>query len=112
GFSLQSNRISVSAANEGFLRVKRQLLDGGVEVTANLARIFVRIDLEVAEMAPLPAKRNVEVNSQRGCWSRRALQGGMGFTHVIPSPERVRRIVRYEIVADRGLFLQTHVLRT
>src|SRR5689334_13841961 len=43
------DKFRLPAANERFLRVKRQLLDCGVEVTLNLAGVFVRVDLKVAE---------------------------------------------------------------
>ena len=47
-----------------------------VEVIADLLRVLVGIHAEVAEVAPLPAERNVEVEPQRHARNRRRLERG------------------------------------
>ena len=54
-----------------------QFANNGIEIAVDLARVLVRIDLEVTEVAALSAEGNVDVDSQRRTRARRAIQGLM-----------------------------------
>src|SRR5689334_9161021 len=61
----------------GDRRLLRQHLDLGsqrVEIGADLLRILVRVDAEVAELAPLAAERDVEIEAERRAWARRRVE--------------------------------------
>src|SRR6185436_18390250 len=62
------NEFWFPAADERLLRVKSQLLHGRIEIRFDLAGIFVCIHFEVAEVAALPAERNMDIDAQ---WSTR-----------------------------------------
>ena len=75
-----------------------------VEVVADFLRVLVGVDAEVAEVTPLPAERDVQVEAERharpgGAVERRhrvALDG-------LGRPHRERRIGGDEIAADAGV---------
>ena len=94
----------LASFDERLVRVGREILQQRVEVAANLRRVLVGIDLEVAEVAALPAKRNVrvepEVHAGRGLTFERGLQ----FADAILFPVGERRVVRDEVIAC-GRFL-------
>src|SRR5690349_5284116 len=50
-------------------------------------------------MAPLAAKRDMQVKSQRGAGRRRSTQGRSDFPQKLRLPERKRRIIRDKIIA-------------
>src|SRR5687768_11232515 len=63
--------------------------------------VLVGIDPEVAELAPLAAEGNVQVQAQRHILRRR-MQGGFDFRQRLLAPLREGRIVGDEITADFG----------
>ena len=74
-----------------------------VEVLLDLLGVLVRVDAEVAEMAALPAERDVQVQPQRhpaGAASQR--REGVARDG-LAGPDRKRRVVGDEIAADFGL---------
>src|SRR5215212_5762932 len=56
------DKARLAPANELFYAVNPQLAQHRVDVAADRRRILVRVNLEITEVAPLPAKRNVRVN--------------------------------------------------
>src|SRR5262249_45665876 len=61
---------------------------------------------EVAELAALAAKGNVQVKAQRGGRVGSAVQRGVGVGEVRRLPEGKRGIVGNEVVAQTGFFLR------
>ena len=61
----------------------------------------VGVDAEVAELAPLPAERDVQVKTERHV-GRRRREGGKCIRHGSVGPPRERRIVGDEIAAGLG----------
>src|SRR5262249_127544 len=60
---------------------------------------------EVAELAPLAAERDVQVQAERRAGRGRPVEGGAGGRQVVAGPERERRGVGGEVVAAAGFFL-------
>src|SRR6185436_12835127 len=72
-----------------------------VEVIANLLRVLVGVDAEVAEVAPLPAERNVKVDAQRHARNWGQLERGTSVDgNSFRAPRRERWIRGNEITAD------------
>ena len=60
------DEVRFAAADERLRGVQAQFLEDRVDVSLDLGRILVRIDLEVAEVTALSAKRDVNVEAQSG----------------------------------------------
>ena len=92
------------SGNRRLPRVHRPLLGEHVEVAADLLRVLVGIDAEIAEMTPLPAERDVQIEPERRRGVRRRLQRRLRVAlDGLGGPHRKRRIGRDEIAADFGL---------
>ena len=65
GAAAEVDEVRLAPADERFRGVKRQLRKRRVNVSLDFGRILVGIDLEIAEVAALPAKWNVDVDAQR-----------------------------------------------
>src|SRR5438034_1234796 len=92
------DEVRFAPADKRFRGVQAQFLEDRVDVSLDLGGILVRIDLEIAEVTALPAKRDVDVEAQRGCWLLvvgcwRAVHGRKGFGQKLRFPERKRRVV-------------------
>jgi hypothetical protein len=89
-----------------------------VEVVADLLRVLVCIDPEIAEVAALPAEGNVQVEAERNARDRRRLQRRPRIPrHGFLRPHRKRWVGGDEIAADVGLvrdrrFQGSRVLRS
>src|SRR5439155_27369372 len=68
GAAAEVDEVRFAPADERLRGVKRQLRKRRVKVSLDFGRILVGIDLEIAEVAALPAKWNVDVDAQRRCW--------------------------------------------
>ena len=95
----------LAPADDGLARVSREFFQHRINVATDRRRIFVRIDLEVAEVAALPAERNVRVESEVVARFRCALQRLLELRNGVGLPEREGRIVRDEVAARRRLLL-------
>src|ERR1044072_2248960 len=84
----------------GRAAVDFHLFDEGVEISANLISVLVRVDFEVAKLAALATKRNVEIKPQRFVNARRWYQRLHGFGHEFRFPLGERWIIRKKISAD------------
>ena len=83
------------------LEIQLPLAPEEVQILFDVARVLVRVDAEIAEMALLPAERDVEVQPERhapacGCCQRRPRVPPDG----VRGPDRERRIVGNEVAAD------------
>src|SRR5258706_7709538 len=74
-------------AHERFVRIEGELAQHGVNVVANRGRILVRIDLEIAKMAALPAERDMDVHAQQIAGPRRTLKGRVNLARAFRFPE-------------------------
>ena len=76
------------AADDRQLAVQLDFLDQGVEIDLDIAGVLVGVDAEVAELAALAAKRNVQVKPERRAGPRRRFQGrrGVGQMRRLPEP--------------------------
>ena len=78
-----------------------------VEILAHFLRVLVRIHAEVAEVAPLPAERNVQIEAERNRLVRRRLERRLRRrVDRVLGPHRKRGIGGDEITADVGLIGQ------
>ena len=111
-------KLEFSTAQGSSLRVEGGLLGQCVQIHIHIARVLVRIDAEVAELASLAAEGNVQIQSER-C-SRLNTDGGRrvepleGGRHVRLCPDRKGGISGYEIAAHLGgcgilEYVQVHV---
>ena len=76
----------------------------GVEVSFDVAGVLVGVDAEVAELAALPAERDVQVQPKRRRWVWRGGERRLRITlYRLVRPDRKRRIRRDEITPDFGL---------
>src|SRR4051812_26800423 len=103
--STEINEARLPRANEWLGGIIGKFLQGGIDIPANGRGIFIRVDLEIAEVTPFPAERNVEIDSEVCSGLRRALQSVVEFAYMVRLPKRERGIIRNEIVADRGFLL-------
>src|SRR5260221_6509262 len=85
------------------MRIQRDLARQGAEVGFHLIRVLIGVHAEIAELAPLAAKRNVQVQPQRRARLRRRVQCLQRRRHVIRRPDGKRRIIRDKVTADLGL---------
>ena len=88
----------------GVVGVQLPLARQEIEILLDLARVLVGVDAEVAEVAALPAERDVQVEAERhacagGRCQRRPRVGGDRLRR----PHRERRVIRDEVAADLGL---------
>ena len=97
--------VAFVAADEAFGGVKGHLLDGRIDVSANCRGIFVRINFEIAKVAPLPTKGDVQIDPQRRLWGRGPFQGSQQLANAFWFPKRKGRIVGDKIIADGGFLL-------
>src|SRR5687767_3744744 len=103
------NEARLSSADEALPGIEAELADHRVEIAIDFGGILAGIDLEVAEMAALPAERDVDVDPQRGIPARRAIERVIGFPNVLGVPKGIRRIVGNEVATGGCLFFQTLV---
>ena len=70
----------------------------------DVGAVLVRIHAEIAEVAPLAAERDVEIESQLSIWiGGGTVEHTVGIANVFLGPERVRRIVGDEDTPYLGL---------
>ena len=90
-------------------RVELPLARQHVEIVVDLLRVLVGVDAEVAEVAALPAERDVEVHPERHARHRRRVQRRPGVAlDVLLLPDGERRVGGDEIAANLGLILDGH----
>ena len=70
-----------------------------------LRQHFYRCTPGNSKTCSIAAKRNVQIQTQRGLPLRRAIQGGGDMRHLLRRPCRKWRIVGNKIAADLGLFI-------
>ena len=101
-----------AAGDQGSAGVELELALERVEVAADLGRVLVGVDLEVAEVAALAAEGQVDVEAERGAGLRAAAQAALERPDLCGRPEGEGRVVRDEVVADGrrrgGLGLSAH----
>src|SRR5262249_20747929 len=85
--------------------VQLDLFEQCVGIDFNVVSVLVGVDAEVAELAPLAAERDVQVQAQRRAGGRRPGEGGAGVGQEGRLPEGERRVVGYEVVAEARFFL-------
>src|SRR5207302_3004473 len=98
GAAAEVDELRLAPADERLRGVKGQLRKHCVNVSLDFGRILVGIDLEIAEVAALPAKRNVDVDAEwssafrapRSALSWRALHRGIHFRDKLRFPKRKR----------------------
>ena len=100
------NKVGLAPSDEDLLRVELHLVQHGVDVVADLRRVFVRVHAEIAEVAPLAAERDMHIDAQRRVRLRRLAKRGTVVWHVLRFPERERWVVRDKVVADCGLLFK------
>jgi hypothetical protein len=61
--------------------------------------VLIGEDFEIAEFAPLPAKRDVQVQPQRHVGGRR-LERRVNLAHLFRRPLRERRVIADEVTTD------------
>ena len=85
-------------------RVELDLPRQSVEVALDLLAVLVGIDPEVAELAPLPAEGNVQVEPEVGrLRARRLAEDPVKGRHLVRLPAGIGRVVGDEDVAEVGL---------
>ncbi len=83
--------------------VHREFAQQGLDIARHAVRLGIaaRIDAEVAEVAPLAAERQVDVDAQRDARPGCLLQRRQDLSAILRLPEREGRIVGNEVVAHR-----------
>src|SRR5207244_4491812 len=81
------NEARRAAAYKRFARIQLELLQHRVNVVPNRRRIFVRIDLEIAKVAALAAKRDVNVHSEWRAALWRAFQSSKNLAVKLGLPK-------------------------
>ena len=92
---------SASEVNEGRLalgnhrlsRVKSEFLQRRLDVTPDRRGVLVGVNPEVAEVAALPTKRDMQVDPERGFRLGRTLKRDEELVHSVRPPEGERGIV-------------------
>jgi hypothetical protein len=84
------------------LAVEFILFDQRIQVPFNVGSVLVCVDLEVTKLAPLAAKRNVDVQAERLLGTRMLIESLDRVRGVFRFPLRKRRIVGDEIITDFG----------
>jgi hypothetical protein len=78
-----------------------------VQVVAHLLRVLVGVDAEVAEVTPLPAERDVEIEPERHARNRRRVEGRHTIgRHCRGIPRGERRIGGNEVAANFSVIVQ------
>ena len=96
------DEVEAAAGDRRLRRVELPFARQQIEILLDLARVLVGVDPEVAEMAALPAERDVQVQTKRarpasaGACSRAA----WASLTAAGIPDRKRRIIRDEIAPD------------
>src|SRR5207253_1842193 len=75
-----------SSAHGGSLTIQLDFLDQGIEVELDIACVLIGVDAEIAELAALTAKGNVQVEPKRRARLRRLLQDGLGLRQILGLP--------------------------
>src|SRR5205807_8876831 len=88
-----------------------QLPDREVQVSFNGGGIFVGVNAEITKMAALAAKRDMQINAQRGSRRWRPVQSRGHVAGMLGFPKGKRRVIRNEVVADGGFLLHRDASR-
>ena len=102
------DELRLAPADERLLPVKLQLAKRQLQIPLDGRGVLVGIDAEVAEVAALPAERDVQVEAQLGARRRRPAQGGGHLGHPLRLPERERGVIRDEVVPYRRFLLRRY----
>ena len=84
--------------------VERDLARQSREVCLHFIGVLVGVDAEVAELAALAAKGDVQVKAQAGVLFRRGIEGIKGGGDMLGGPGGERGIIGDEVAAYFGLF--------
>ena len=84
--------------------VELHLFRQRVQVNVNLRTVLIGVNPKIAELAPLAAKGDVHIQSERCIWMRRRIQRLPHGGYILVTPSRIRRIVGDENAPYRRLF--------
>src|ERR1700722_11556565 len=95
----------MAVADDGLAGADFDLFQQGVGIYFHVAGVLVGVDAEVAEFAASAAKGNVKIETERSSRLRRSGETLPSRGKMSRLPERERRVVRHEVIAEAGFFL-------
>src|SRR6185295_14068886 len=102
------SKSQLSSLKSAGAAVAFHLLDESIEIDANLFGVLVCIDFEIAKLATLAAKRNVQIKAERFFDTRWLGQCFKCFRHELRLPLREGRIIRNKIIANFRICICRH----
>ena len=95
-----------ATANKRLVGIDFQLLKHCVQIALDRPRVLVRVHAEITEVAAFATEWDMRIDTQGDILFGCLLHCRFNFRHVFLFPERERRIIRNEIVANRRLGFQ------
>src|SRR5262249_46173382 len=99
------NEMKWSAGNDRQPTVQLHFLNQCGRVSLNITSVLIGVDAKIAKLAAFPTKRNVQIKTKGSIRPRRFFQGLASLGQMRWFPERERRIVGNEIVAQARFLL-------
>ena len=100
GAAAKVDEVHGTAGDRRGVEVHVPLIGEQAQIVLDLAGVLVRVDAEVAEVTPLAAERNVQIEPERHR-RRRRIQRNAGIVQSRGRPDGKRGVIRNKVAPDR-----------
>src|SRR6201747_452342 len=87
------NVFKLPAGEAAMFGIQRDFIPQGIEIRLDFRSVLIGIHPEITKLAPLAAKRNMQIQPQRSLWLRRPVERRQNLWLMLRRPNRKRRVI-------------------